>query len=339
MTAVWGFGVEGNLLTEIILTAALAGPANLRIDEVRRDWAVLQPHYFDGPYKTYPDLKAPFATGSLNSDFYRDGFNFLVFVRKLAGLPADLETKPELDDKAQHGAVMLSQMSAIAHQGALPQGMDMDFYSLASQGLKQGNISRQTGSAANLPQLLFDQMWDNRENAPHVGHRRWILNPRLKYVGLGFVSYEGGNKNDGVCMAHDTSRPDFPYHHVAWPAAGDFPLEFCPQETPWSVTLDPKSFQPPVPGQVDVVVKEKNPSETFKFHPVASDQTADQKYFSVINLQNYGVPNAIIFRLPMSHEYKAGDEYEVTITGLKSNDGQPASLSYSVTLFSLTSGN
>ncbi len=307
-----------------------------KIEEIRKDWAELQPRYFDEPYQKPPLLSPPYQAGSLKPEFHRDGVNFLRFVRKLAGLPFDIESKPELDEKAQCGSVLLTKMAAIAHQAPMPPDMDENFYSLASQGIGQGNVSRQLGSAANLPQLLYDQLLDNRENAAHCGHRRWILNPRLKYVGMGFVTHQGGNRNEGVLIANDLTRSAVPFGHVAWPAAGDFPLEFCPEEIPWSVTLDPETYQTPKPGAITVVWSQVGSSTTITFKPGLKPEG---QYFSVINLQNYGVSNAIIFRPPVSHVYNSGDEYKVEIRGLTTKAGAPTTLSYSVKLFPLSPEN
>lgn len=321
-----------------LVTCALATNEPARIAEIRADWNAYQPRYFETPFIDEPNLKVPFKPGSLRTEFHQDGLNFIKFVRKLAGLPSDIESKPEFDSQAQSGAVLLSQMAAIAHRGPKPNGMDDTFYVNASKGLLRGNLTRQIGTTANLPQLIFDQVYDNRENAHHVGHRRWILNPRLKYVGLGYVNYDNGSKSDGIVVAQDLSGEDITYDYVAWPSAGDFPVEFCPAEIPWSVTVDPKVYQSPKVGEVKVTWQKNGSSVKESFTLSRPTSVTDNETFSLINTDGYGVPNAIIFRPDFNHEYKPGETYTVEVTGLKKKDGSAASIKYSVSLFQLITG-
>lgn len=321
------------LLLPCIAFSLSHAQTDARIGEIQSVWKELSPHYFDEPFSERPNLKSPFRAGKLKAEFIQDGFNLIRFVRFLAKVPNDLVLDEGLTEKAQHGSVLLSTLTQIAHQAPQPSGMAEDFYSLASQGLRQGNVSRQTGARANLPQLIFDQIYDNRENSPHVGHRRWLLNPRLKKIGLGFSEVIETLRGDGVVMAQDQTRPPEEFGKVLWPAEGPFPLEFCPEETPWSVTLDPSVYRTPEVGQVQVQMT--TPERTLTFNPVKSADFDKPAEFAVINTQGYGVANAVIFRPPLKQRYEDGQTYRIKITGLQLASGTSTEINYSVTFFSL----
>lgn len=313
------------------LTAPLSQESQIRLA-----WQNLQPQYFRSPFVTQGSMHGEFKAGTLHPDFLQDGINFIKFVRFLAKLSYDVELEDSLNQRAQAGAVLLATLPEIQHSAPMPAGMNLEFYATASQGLKSGNLSRQTGSPANLPQLIFDQMWDNAENESHVGHRRWLLNPRLQKVGLGFFESNNRLQGDGVVLAHDMSRPfKTTFDHVAWPASGDFPLEFCPEETPWSVTLNPAIYQPIKADQVKIIFK--TDSKVYSFEPKLNAKPTGSQAFSTINSQNFGVANAIIFRPELKHEYKTGQKVSVQISGLKLKDGTSAELNYTVRFFKLTS--
>lgn len=247
-------------ISTVLAFCSIISPPDREV-EIRQMWNKLQPNYFDSPFDKLPVAGSSFEIGALNQNFLEDGINLVKFVRFLARVPSDIELDSSLSYKAQAGAVLLSTMPKIGHQTPIPPKMNESFYSLASQGLKQGNLSRQIGSPTNLPQLIFDQIWDNAENESHVGHRRWLLNPRMKKIGLGFFESANRMQGDGVVVAHDMGRPfSTSFDYIAWPSPGAFPLEFCPNQTPWSITLDPSKYQTPTSGELKVTLKSNSQS-------------------------------------------------------------------------------
>ncbi len=155
-------------------------------------------------------------------------------------------------------------------------------------------------------------------NIDRVGHRRWLINPKMKYTGFGAVS--GNRGTYSAVYAFDTKNSKAAEYGVAWPAQ-NMPVEYFGAGFPWSVsmgsTVDISS--------VKVKLTRESDNKTWNF----SSSEADG-YFNVNN-DGYGQKGCIIFRPDTDENYEAGDVYNVSITGL----GDGKDVSYSVNFFEL----
>ena len=155
-------------------------------------------------------------------------------------------------------------------------------------------------------------------NIDRVGHRRWLINPKMKYTGFGAVS--GNRGTYSAVYAFDTKNSKAAEYGVAWPAQ-NMPVEYFGAGFPWSVsmgsTVDISS--------VKVKLTRESDNKTWNF----SSSEADG-YFNVNN-DGYGQKGCIIFRPDTDEDYEAGDVYNVSITGL----GDGKDVSYSVNFFEL----
>jgi len=103
--------------------------------------------------------------------------------------------------------------------------------------------------------------------------------------------------------AFDTSRSPKPdYLSVAWPAPGAFPLELCPTEQPWSVTLNPSYYS--YTGQENVILERLRDGAQWHF----SATSIPYDGFFTVNTQGYGVPYCVIFR-PEPHPHLSRRRY------------------------------
>lgn len=249
-------------------------------------------------------------------------------IRTIAGLTNQLTLSEGMSVKAQHAALLMSIHDQADHQLPLPKNMSMDAYRLGSMGLK-GNLSLQVGRATSLSEMLLGQMADTGPNSWTVGHRRWILNPRLTKVGLGFVTQKDWQDSSyGVIFARDRSGTPPDYQAICWPSKGQFPIAFMAEGLPWSVTLNEQVYRKPVPGQVQITVELLGSDQSWTFRPQESPRYPRGKFTSAINLDGYGESNAIIFSPTPDAGYQVGQTYQVTITGLQKRDGSPTQLTY-----------
>ncbi len=128
------------------------------------------------------------------------------------------------------------------------------------------------------------------------------------------------------------------YSAIAYPSAGPFPVDggFFGSTTPWSITLNPTRYDWDSAGH-SVTLRRVADGRVWTFN--ASDTNASGEFFS-FDTGSYGVSNAFVFRPnPASIVYKAGDEFDVTLSGGIYAEGSraPASVSYRTRFISLAS--
>jgi hypothetical protein len=273
---------------------------------MRSQWATLQPTYSGAAYASVPSIAAPYAEGDLVPAFRADGLKMLNFARYLAGLPADVNTDTDLNHKAQHGATLLKVIGFSHNPSPKPADMDQSFYDVGVSGTASSNIGSGYSDLETFQRGCLDDADTN--NITALGHRRWLLNPRMLKTGLGYVEART------VTYAFDTSRPlaDVSYDYIAWPSAGIFPVEFVNARTPWSITLNPDRYDWDAAG-FTVTMKRVSDGRTWTFD--ASDTNTAGEYFG-FNTGGYGVRNVFIFRpTPEQVTYAAGDQFDIELRG------------------------
>ena len=143
-------------------------------------------HFVGDPYEEKPSIKSPYATGSLKREFLEEGLKAANFSRYLAGLPDDLELDPTLNNRAQHGAVVLAANNWVTHYPRKPDKMSDEFYKEALLSTRTSNL----GPGHSLSNAVNQFMYDGHpNNYASVGHRKWILTPDLKKIGFGYADF------------------------------------------------------------------------------------------------------------------------------------------------------
>jgi hypothetical protein len=140
-------------------------------------------------------------------------------------------------------------------------------------------------------------------NVPSLGHRRWILNPPLGRVGIGFASPE----RPGQCLSvFDRSGPGSDRTWTAYPNPGPAPIFLAEGE--WSFQTHGISLA----GDASAVVVRVSDGTTLS---VTTRQTGGG-----------GPPSSLVI-VPDGWRPAAGETYRVTITGLSIGE-----LTYETTL-------
>lgn len=347
-----------------VLLLALAGcinPADIgghsgkdgRFERTPQDiietWELMRPSYRREAYRLRPSSVAPYHAGLVSHSFAEDALKLTNFIRYLAYLPPTVALDSSLAERAQYGAVLLASTDDFAHRVARPAAMSEEFYLTAVSSTMTSNIARgfpSIESAIHHGYIRDDDLFNLRA----VGHRRWILNPRFNRTGFGYA--EGEHYTDrrvignSTMQVHDAEGPEVAYDYIAWPAPGYFPREFFDSDDPWTVTLNPERYLEPEFGSVSVRLTRLHDRRGWTFDAEDGEITLDREYFTV-NLERYGVPNAIIFR-PAPAELGVRDRvnmmgdleiepgtYRVEISGLRRRDGSQAPIRYDVTFFDL----
>ncbi|GEM_PF-5490518 len=295
------------------------------------------PTFTGNRYVEQPSLTAPYKAGSLSEGFLQDGLKSANLVRTMAGLPL-LTLDSSLNEKAQYGASLSVATDQFTHTPTKPSGVSDDFFQKAYDGTNNSNIaglpqnSTPTELSDGVKQMTIDS------GVSGVGHRRWILNPMLYKIGLGYVSkvntYDKNVVSGDVLMyVTDKSQPTKPdYDYVAWPSKGYYPISWVTPGMDWSVTLNPDKYQMPditeiggtvtnlVDGSVLKLISGTTPVFTAMYDRVNGTSTI---VFPVKDNDHYW------------DEANAGDEFVVELNGLHQTDGTPATIKYTVKLFAM----
>ncbi|HLO01822.1 MAG TPA: stalk domain-containing protein [Symbiobacteriaceae bacterium] len=294
---------------------------------IREHWLAAQPRFTGEPLALPTVITPPFQAGALQPALLDDGLRMLNFVRYLANLPDDLTLDSTYSDLAQHAAVINAYYGVLNHHPAHPEGMTDPFYEQALKGSSQSNLGAGFRSPADA--ILRGYMDDSDpSNIDRLGHRRWILSPRMGKVGFGWVASPARYGAFDALYVLDGSRaPDPSFTHWAWPSAGYFPISLFGPEQAWSIGVNPTAVQ--TSGAVAVTLTRESDSKTWRFSTSGADG-----YFRV-DTAGYGYTQAIIFRPDGLTQLGAEERYQVTVTGLTDQSGAPFPLQYEVTFFNL----
>ena len=277
--------------------------------------------FADEIYTTAPTF-SPYTAGSVRSDVLSDALDELNYIRGLIGVPS-VELNDDYTNKAQHGAVLLDAINTLTHTPGKPSDMDIDFYSLGYEATSRGNIAGLgSGLTISMSTKLFMNDSD-KSNISALGHRRWLMNPRMKYVGFGISTRRGYAVTYVIPESYSESWT-INDEYITWPVnKTKHPLKYFDSETAWSVTINQEIFDTASYNSITIRLTRKSDGKIWLFSSSGSNG-----YFNV-NTQGYAVDNCIIFR-PDNISYSAGDAFTVEVSGLTRKDGNAGDISYSV---------
>ena len=302
-------------------------------------------------YDEQPHLKAPYYAGSVNKKNLDDALKAVKVVRYLAGVPYEhIQFTDELNNIAQHGAVLLAASDQTGHSPIQPLDMSDDFFEIAYRGCSEANVYYGNDNLSNsVIEFMFDS---GQNNITRAGHRRWILKPGAENFGMGYAkgdnaSYGGYRINmhvfDGVGYWECESDS-----YIAWPSAGDFPIQYFAGintveeviRAPWSLNLGEPYNEP---NKNDIVLKltRKRDNKTWIFDKstpnLGEEGLSDEKMHLSVDNGGYGITKAIVFRPDIDSlgTIKDGDIFTVELSGITYTNGKAAELSYDISFFDL----
>lgn len=277
-------------------------------------------------YDIKPSIKQPYSAGKVSEKYLMDGLNAVNIARYIAGISSNVTLDKSYINLNQAGAVLLAAGKQFTHTPTRPVGMDESFYQKGYQGTSQSNIS--CGYTLLSQSVLLGYLKDgDKNNVDRVGHRRWVLNPKMGKTGFGFVP---GNYSTMYAFDNSNSSSNLNYSVIAWPAQ-HMPIEYFEEDAPFSLSLT-SDFNVLSRTNVSVRMTRKSDGKVFSFNSQTSSNPASRVYFNVNN-DGYAEPRCIIWK-PEVSSYLDGDEFAVEITGVKKG-GNDYPISYTVAFFKL----
>ena len=291
---------------------------------------------YDSYYAQEPSVVYPYATGALTDDLLESGLSYLNYIRYVAGLPS-VQLSDSLNENAQYGAVVLAAIDQLTHYPSKPSDMSDDFYIQGYNATTSSNISMRWGYGninylqSSLQGCLAD---DGSNNLATVGHRRWLLNPRLLDVGFGFAESTTGAAYV-TTKVFDSSGAAVNFEFISWPASGYVPSNLFDADDPWSISLNTSLYQKPQAENITVTLTRESDGQQWTFDANTGGPTTSQYPYMTVNNQGYGISNCLIFS-PGSDAIGTYDGvYTVKIEGLFTASGEPTELSYQVEFFDI----
>ena len=280
-------------------------------------------------YNSQPRF-SPYYAGSVRQDILNAALNELNYIRQIAGVPANVVLSPELNDLAQHGAVLLDALDTLTHTPSRPRDMDKNFYDKGYQATSHGNVhvgkiyyNGNMSGNSSLTKTLLDYATDDGHNTSTVGHRRWLLNPRLKKTGFGISTRNGYSV---MYVIDEYKNYDAYIKNMAWPIRDDFiswpaknnnhPVKYFPDSAPWSVSLNNTVYEKCDDNKIQVKLTLLNTGRTWNF----SYNGHNDGYFNISH-DGYAWDECIIFRPDNFEGYEAGQRWQVEISGLRKKNG------------------
>ncbi len=328
--------------------------------ETKMKWQQLRPNTVSKIYSEDFSLHSPYAAGALSEEYIQSGTNLINYLRYLVGLP-DVSSSSNYNTDAQYGALLLAASGTLEHTPPRPSNMDLKFYNRGFYATSTSNIGWASGAPATGYTLSYFTLGYMEEpgvnNAGILGHRRWILNPKLGRIGFGLVSRPDNQVYSALKVFDTSGDASAAPAEIAWPS-GWFPVEYTyddyvwsygsiVENLQWSISLDTSKYQQLTAKTMrdltvtltditdpDAATKKQwvfygDDPFTAGFNTGAPD---DGSSYLRVSTQSYGVPNCIMFRAKDA-VYEPGSVFHVQIDGLRLADGTPTSYSYETRFF------
>lgn len=267
----------------------------------------------------------PYTLGYLSPVNQQSALNLLNQIRYIVGVDANVVLDSSREFMVSATSLVLRLNGGLSHYPVRPAallGSEYDrIYAQGYAGAGSSNIamgytatSAMLGGVSATTATQRGYMADaDSKNMATVGHRRWIINPRMG------KTFFGANGRFSAMYAHDQSNPGG-QTKVAWPAQ-NMPVQYFSAIDPWSVSFGRVLDA----SQLSVTLVRAGDGKTWSFSQAQSDG-----YFNVDN-SGYGQRGCVIFKPDGLIGISAGDVFTVTI-----NDGKEGEVTqYNVNFFSL----
>lgn len=263
-------------------------------------------------YKEKPSLTAPYKAGILSDQTLYSALRMLNQIRYIAGISHDVTLNEGYNSMVQAASLVNRVNRELTHYPEKPADMEDSLYQLGAKGASSSNLSYGYGTINES--LVNGYMYDgDSSNIDRVGHRRWMLDPKMKTTGFGYC-----DKYSGMYVFGSDYTASSAEYGVAWPAQ-TMPTDYFGLYYPWSISM---GYYIDI-DKVQVTLVRLRDNKCWSF----SSSSADG-YFNVDN-GGYGQKGCIIWRPDDIEGYMNNDRFQVTITGLN------APVSYQVTFFDL----
>ncbi|MER1985191.1 MAG: hypothetical protein ABS948_04780 [Solibacillus sp.] len=314
-----------------------------RIADITAQYEQWKPAYNGEVYSVKPSIQPPYDAGKLHDAVLTDALNTTKLMRFIADLPTTIQLKDRFNQEAQAAALVNTINPSLSHYPDRPPGMETKLYELAYEGASTSNLSK--GRDSIVDSIVYGYMNDgDASNIDRVGHRMWVLSPKLNYVGFGLVTDTEGDwrtKASAMKVIEEDMYENkaAKYDYISWPAKTAMPTNYFGASYPWSFSLNPELYDVNYADNIDVTVTRLTDNQTWRF----SEEKAEG-YFH-ISTGNYGfLPYTIIFRPESAMaengkasyiDYRHGESYKVEIANVRRKNGETTTIEFETTFFTL----
>ena len=290
---------------------------------------------YDKLYKTEPVVEGTdYHIAVLSDEAYDTAKGLINYYRRVAGL-GDITLSDDVNESAAYGALALAMNnSGLTHYPSQPKDMSSIDYNKAYAATTSSNLSSAIGYLEKriISLAVSGQIGDSdSSNIGTLGHRRWLLNPGVKTLGIGSANNNYNYYTDIRVFGDGIQSESVnDYDFIAWPSSGANLTDTFPKYTPWSVTLNPKVYY--TPTDVSVEVKSLRYGTTWYFDNNTGYGTSSVDNYFNIERSRYGVANCIIFRPAYQYIDMFKGDYIVTVSNVRRKDtGEYTNIQYKVT--------
>ena len=290
---------------------------------------------YDKLYKTEPVVEGTdYHIAVLSDEAYDTAKGLINYYRRVAGL-GDITLSDDVNESAAYGALALAMNnSGLTHYPSQPKDMSSIDYNKAYAATTSSNLSSASGYSEKriISLAVSGQIGDSdSSNIGTLGHRRWLLNPGVKTLGIGSANNNYNYYTDIRVFGDGIQSESVnDYDFIAWPSSGANLTDTFPKYTPWSVTLNPKVYY--TPTDVSVEVKSLRYGTTWYFDNNTGYGTSSVDNYFNIERSRYGVANCIIFRPAYQYIDMFKGDYIVTVSNVRRKDtGEYTNIQYKVT--------
>ena len=299
---------------------------------------------------------SPYYAGSVKTSVLYEALDELNYIRWLVGVPNNVTLDTEYTRRAQHGAVLLDAIDTLTHTPGRPSDMSTSFYELGYDATSHGNIAvaklyRGSEVWGNMTLSYSTKLYmdDSDEyNLPRLGHRRWLMNPRMTKTGFGISTRRGYAvtyvneefDNPSQELSHEEYERYLEWlkwpisdEYITWPTAKhSHPLTYFDAGTAWSVTLNRDVFDTASTAGVIVRLTRLSDNRVWVF-----SASGNGGYFNVTD-NSAAYDQCIIFRPSGVDSYNSGETWRVELSGLPRKDGTAGSILYTVQFMDTLTG-
>ncbi|OOM16035.1 CAP domain-containing protein [Clostridium saccharobutylicum] len=297
------------------------------ISEVVDKWNELKPSFSENNiFDESPSVKVPYKAGKVKRGYLNDTLNYVNFARYLANVePISLDS--ELTDQAQHGAVLTAANDVLEHTNPKhPSGMSNDFYELGKASTSSSNLSG--GNLLGSVQLCLNDD-ANLMGYENIGHREWLLDPKVGKMGFGTTSDYSVQNLPFYDFEKNADEPDY----ISWPSQGAFPNKLISRQAVWSIDLNKDVYD--INDDVKVRVTRLSDNKKWNLKNVGEDGLSRESTgFEVLSYNPYGYgskSNTILFHISnddLAVQQYLG-KYKVEVLGLNED------IEYTINFFTL----
>lgn len=153
----------------------------------------------DSLFESNPDLQNKNNYGKTTETFREDYTHTINTARKASGLD-EVSLDEGKNDASQAGAYVNALNNSINHNPEKPEGIDQEIYDKGAKNSGQSNLA--IGLDDPYDNVVKELQDADNSNNTHVGHRRGLLDPNLKTIGVGlsdgkyYYTFENGETKE-----------------------------------------------------------------------------------------------------------------------------------------------